>query len=96
VDVVIVELLEDRQIFGGLLGVDQFIVPSLCGSAFAAGGLWFLCRVRGAFLVLLTAQTGPPEAHRKRAAIPPGSGRTETAPRRDELSSPQSHIHPGE
>jgi hypothetical protein len=41
VDVVIVELLEDRQIFGGLLGVVNFLVPSLCGSAFAAGGCRF-------------------------------------------------------
>jgi hypothetical protein len=37
VDVVIVELLEDRQIFGGLLGVVDFLVPFLCGSALAAG-----------------------------------------------------------
>jgi hypothetical protein len=48
VDLVIVELLEDRQIFGGLLGVVHFLVTSLCGSAFAAGGLSFRCRVRGA------------------------------------------------
>src|ERR1700757_433413 len=73
VNVVIVELLEDRQIFGGLLGVDHF-VPSLCASVFAAGGLSFRCRVRGLS----------------------SSGRTEAAPRRGELSSPQPHIHPGE
>nr|WP_241996023.1 hypothetical protein [Kribbella sp. VKM Ac-2568] len=46
-DVVIVELLEDRQIFGGLLGVVNFVFL-LCGSAFAAGELSFRCRVRGA------------------------------------------------
>ena len=36
VDVVIVELLEDRQIFGGLLGVVDLLVPFLCGSVLAA------------------------------------------------------------
>src|ERR1700757_2441172 len=81
VNVVIVELLEDRQIFGGLLGVDQFLVPSLCASVFAAGGLSFRCRVRG-----VSSTT----------TIPPGSGRTETAAGRGELSSPQAPIHPGE
>lgn len=48
VDVVIVELLEDRQIFGGPLGVSSILVPSLCGSAFAAGRLSFRCRELGA------------------------------------------------
>jgi hypothetical protein len=45
--VVKVKLLEDRQIFGGLLDVVNFLFP-LCGSAFAAGELSFRCRVRGA------------------------------------------------
>src|SRR4051812_979759 len=48
VEEVLVELLEDCQIFGGLLGVVHFPVLSPCGSAFAAGGLSFRCRVRGA------------------------------------------------
>jgi hypothetical protein len=37
VDEVIIELLEDCQIFGGLLGVVDFLVPSLCDSTFSAG-----------------------------------------------------------
>jgi hypothetical protein len=36
VDVVLVELVEDRQIGGGLLGLVHFLVPSLCSSAFAS------------------------------------------------------------
>src|SRR3954452_12731184 len=43
VEEVLVELLENRQILGGLLGVVHVLVPSLCGSAFAAGGLSFRC-----------------------------------------------------
>src|SRR3954471_395122 len=48
VEEVLVELLEDRQIFGGLHGVGHGLGPVLCGSAFAAGELSLLCRVRGA------------------------------------------------
>jgi hypothetical protein len=102
VDVVIVELLEDRQIFGGLLGVVHFRVPFLCGSGFAGGGDVVLVR----FLVLLTAPNGAPflvsttrKAQLGRPAlvvtIPPASASTETAVRRGELSSPQPPIHPG-
>jgi hypothetical protein len=50
VDVVIVELLEDRQIFGGLLGVVQLVVPSLCGSSRA--GRWLEVTVETMFLLL--------------------------------------------
>src|SRR4051794_4660166 len=42
VEEVFVELLENRQI-GGLVRVVHFLVPSPCGSAFAAGGLSFQC-----------------------------------------------------
>src|SRR3954471_22694216 len=41
VEEVLVELLENRQILGGLLGAVHVLVPSLCGWAFAAGGLSF-------------------------------------------------------
>src|SRR5579859_1584912 len=35
-DVVLVELVEDRHISGGLFGLVHFLVPSLCSSAFAS------------------------------------------------------------
>src|SRR3954447_15605144 len=49
VEEVLVELLEDGQIFGGLHSVGHgFFNPVLCGPAFMAGGLSLLCRLRGA------------------------------------------------
>jgi hypothetical protein len=46
VDVVPVELLEDRPMFGGLVGVVHFLIPFVCSSVFAAGGVSFRCGVR--------------------------------------------------
>jgi hypothetical protein len=50
VDVVVVELLEDRQIFGGLLGVVHLVVPSLCGSS--RFGRWLEVAMKAIFLLL--------------------------------------------
>src|SRR6185312_16605533 len=50
VEEILVEPLENRHILGGLLGVVHVLAPSLCASAFAAGGL--SCRCRGLALDL--------------------------------------------
>jgi hypothetical protein len=61
VDVVIVELLEDRQICGGLFGVVDLPAPSLCDWAFAAAGRSFSeprtrCLLRGCPVWLVTTR----------------------------------------